>query len=262
VDQGRDRALLGTGGLKTSVVLRELLCTLVWVLSSYALSIFAADYARVQRWAEEIVPAILVGNPVYLQGENNRRFLAIYAKSPKPASAVILIHGMGVHPDWGLIHGLRTRLADEGYTTLSVQMPVLAADAKPEDYLATFPEAALRLARAAEFLRVEGHHKIALVSHSMGARMADYFLARHSKEKVKAWVAIGMTGKIYDAQTTPVLDIFGEQDLPGVLQSAAERAQALKNRPGSAQLKLQGADHFFNGHESALLQHVRDFLAC
>jgi pimeloyl-ACP methyl ester carboxylesterase len=100
-----------------------------------------------------------------------------------------------VHPDWGLIHGLRTRLADEGYTTLSVQMPVLAADAKPEDYPATFPEAALRLARAAEFLRVEGHDKIALVSHSMGARMADYFLARHSKEKVKAWVAIGMTGE-------------------------------------------------------------------
>jgi len=242
--------------LKTSLG-RALLRGLVWVmLSGYASGIFAADYAREQRWAEEIVPAILVGGPVYLQGENNRKSLAIYAKSPQSSGAVILVHGMGVHPDWGLINVLRSELYDSGYSTLSVQMPVLAADATPEDYAETFPAAAQRLARAVEFLRSEGQDRIALVSHSMGARMADYFLAHCPRHRISAWVAIGMTGALAGKPRMPILDLYGEQDLPQVLSSAAERANTL----GSAQFKAPNADHFFNGQEPELVKHVRDFL--
>ena len=55
------------------------------------------------------------------------------------------MHGIGVHPDWDLINTLRSALVDHGYTTLSVQMPVLAAEASTEDYRSTFDEAAERL---------------------------------------------------------------------------------------------------------------------
>jgi DNA-binding CsgD family transcriptional regulator len=39
---------------------------------------------------------------------------------------VIVVHGLGVHPDRGLINPLRSQLAEQGYATLPVQMPVLA----------------------------------------------------------------------------------------------------------------------------------------
>ena len=51
-----------------------------------------------------------------------------------------LVHGLGIHPDWGLIGALRSDLPDAGYTTLSVQMPVLAADGSPTgEALLPFP---------------------------------------------------------------------------------------------------------------------------
>ncbi len=77
----------------------------------------------------------------------------------------------------GLINPLRSQLADQGYATLSVQMPVLASDAKAESYPALFPDAAERLRVAVAFLRDKGHRKVAIVSHSMGARMVNHFLA-------------------------------------------------------------------------------------
>ncbi len=89
-----------------------------------------ADYAREKRWADEITPAIIVGDPVYLELKSGHKFLAIYTPNAKARSGVIVVHGIGVNPDWGLINPLRSQLAEQGYATLSVQMPVLAAVAR------------------------------------------------------------------------------------------------------------------------------------
>ena len=89
-----------------------------------------ADYAREKRWADEITPGIVVGDAVWLELKAGRKFLAIHAPAPKAQSGVIVVHGLGLHPDWGLNGVLRSQLSDQGYATLSVQMPVLAADAK------------------------------------------------------------------------------------------------------------------------------------
>ena len=101
-----------------------------------------ADYARERRWADEITPAILVGDPVYLAQKNGHQFLAIWAPNPKAVAGVIFVHGLGVHPDWGLINPLRSQLSEQGYATLSVQMPVLMAEMRADSYLPLFPEAA------------------------------------------------------------------------------------------------------------------------
>jgi hypothetical protein len=37
-----------------------------------------ADYARERRWADEIAPAVVVGDPVELELKSRRKFLAIY----------------------------------------------------------------------------------------------------------------------------------------------------------------------------------------
>jgi pimeloyl-ACP methyl ester carboxylesterase len=221
-----------------------------------------ADYAREHRWAEEIAPAIVVGEPVHLSLRSGRRFLAIYAPNPKATIGVIVVHGMGVHPDWGLINPLRSGLAEGGYSTLAVQMPVLGADARGDQYPPLFPEAAERLAVAVEFLRGRGLAKIAVVSHSMGARMTNYYLNATPNHGIAAWVAIGLPGAYMEPATIgiPVLDLYAERDLPALLEAVKQRAAALRGQRGSAQIEVPGADHFFAGQESALVRHVKQFL--
>jgi len=221
-----------------------------------------ADYAREKRWADEIAAAIVVGDPVQLEIPSGRKFLAIYTPNAKATAGIVVVHGMGVHPDWGLIGALRSRLAEQGYATLSVQMPVLAADAKGEQYEALFPEAAERLAAAVAFLRGKNMKKVALVAHSMGARMANHFIVHAGEARVDAWVAIGILGE-YAAPAgfkAPVLDLYGEKDFPAVLGAAEKRAAAIRTVRGSGQVQVAGADHFFAGMEAELVRQVKLFL--
>jgi hypothetical protein len=132
---------------------------------------YGADYVREKKWADEITPGIVVGDVVDLEGSAGHTFLTIYTAAPKAQAGLVIVHGIGVHPDWGLISTLRSALADHGYSTLSVQMPVLAGEARPEEYPATFGEAGERLKVAVGFLHAKGYKKIAIVSHSMGSRM-------------------------------------------------------------------------------------------
>jgi len=235
---------------------------LVWLCMAPASALAQADYAREQRWADEISPAIVVGDPVYLGGGSSRRFLAIWAPNPKATAGVIVVHGMGLHPDWELIGTLRSRLFEQGYATLSVQMPVLATEAKGDRYPPLFPEAAERLTVALAFLRKQGVKKIAIVSHSMGARMTNYFLNHAPAAAIDAWVSIGLSGEFTEPATlkAPVLDLYGEKDFPAVLGNAEKRAAAIRNIRGSGQVQVADADHFFSGRESELIGQVRLFL--
>jgi pimeloyl-ACP methyl ester carboxylesterase len=226
-------------------------------------AVAAPDYAREKRWADEITPTLVVGDAVYLAQKSGHKFLALYTEAKNARAAVIVVHGLGVHPDWALIGALRSSLPDHGYTTLSVQMPVLAADATREEYLALFPDAAERLAAAVAFLKARGYAKIALASHSIGASMSDRFLAAGPAHGVAAWIAIGIFPTDFSEPGKlglPVLDIYGARDFPQVLQKADARAAVLMKLKGSAQVEVAGADHFFTGSETALATRVRQFL--
>lgn len=239
--------------------MRHLLLAVLFLASTLA---HAADYAREKKWADEITPGIVTGDPVYLEAGSEHKFLTLFTAVPNAKGAVIVVHGMGVHPDWNLIGVLRNGLADAGYTTLSVQMPVLANDAKPEDYPPTFPEAAQRLAAAVDFLHAKGYTNIAVVSHSLGSRMTDYYLEKHPGVPLKAWVAIGLSGNYQGLKRAkfPVLDLYGENDLPTVLKSAKARAASIRGIPGSEQVKAPKTDHFFNNRDTELVGYVKGFL--
>ena len=233
------------------------------MLFASAACLAQADYAREKRWADEITPGLVVGDAVYLTQKSGHRFLAIYTAAAQPHAAVILVHGLGRHPDWELIGALRSGLSDQGYTTLSVQMPVLAADATAAAYPPLFPDAAERLHAAVAFLKTKGHRKIAIASHSLGSRMSNLFLAGTPDHGVAAWVSIGIVpsefaepGKL----RLPVLDIYGERDFPEVLQQTEARAAVLKKLKGSAQIEVAGADHYFTSRESELTRQVKQFL--
>jgi len=221
-----------------------------------------SDYDREKRWAEEILPTIVVGEPVYLQQSNGHRFLGLYTVAQQARAAVLIVHGRGWNPDWGLNGVLRVALADAGYTTLSIQMPVLDAGGKLEAYLHLFDEANERLALATAYLEAHGYRTVAIVSHSLGARMSNEFLTGHPPETIKAWVSIGIINGLQNTQwvKVPMLDIFGEKDWNGVLNGAPERERLIRAIPGSLQIVVPGADHFFEGRENALVTQVREFL--
>ena len=241
---------------------------LIFLLLAVSASAFAAsDYAREKNWADEVTPGIVVGDPVTLEQKNHHKFLGIYTEAEKARMGLVVVHGSGIHPDWGMVGTLRQRLPDYGYATLSIQMPVLAADAKPEAYAAHFPEAVERLQRAVAYLKGKGHKRIALVSHSMGSRMSHAYMTRNPVE-VSAWAALGMPAPFgkpdgaitYDGIKVPVLDLYGANDLPVVLAGATERKASLKNKALSKQVVVPDTDHFFANHEEAMVKAVKDFL--
>ncbi len=243
------------------VLLRNALFAAVLCAPAAALAQHS-DYAREQRWSDEIVPVLVVGEAVALRA-GKRRFLGLYTEAKNARGAVVIAHGMGVHPDYGLIGGLRARLADSGYTTLSIQMPVLAADAPAERYAALFPEAGSRLTAAFLYLQGKGNRKIALVSHSMGSRMVNYWLSTIPNAPLSAWVAVSISSGNFEAfgpVKFPVFDVYAERDLDVVLRAAASRARLLRRMPGSKQAMVYGADHYFSGKDKELALLIKILL--
>jgi len=240
-------------------MLLSLAASWIALCSLAALAAPVADYAREKKWADEVVPGLVVGDPVYLQTpRGHHKFLTLFTPADT-GKAAIVVHGLGIHPDWGMVGTLRTELVDRGFATLSIQMPILAADAKGEDYPPTFPEAAERIAQAVAFLKAKGYQQIAIVSHSMGSRMSLVYMAAKPDPAVKSWASLGISVGDYAALKLPVLDLYGDNDLPPVLANAGKRKQSLADK-GSKQVMIARADHFFTGREAEMVTAVADFL--
>lgn len=235
----------------------------------------ASDMAKEKRWEAQIVDALIVGEAIKLKTDKTE-FLAIFAEhtTEKAMGGAIIIHGIGVHPAWPeVIQPLRTNLPDHGWATLSLQMPILNNEAKSEDYAPLFAEVPGRIQAGVDYLKKQGIQNIVIVSHSLGASMAAYYLAEKPDPAVTAFVAVGMSvhksDKKMDSSLNlrkvklPVLDIYGSRDLPQVLKSVKDRATAA-NKAGNkryTQLKIEGADHFFNSMDTVLVKRVRGWLA-
>lgn len=227
--------------------------SLLLVLLCLGTSVMAQDYAREARWKSEVVGNLVVGDAVELRLPYGRTFLGLYTAAKAQLPALVIVHGSGVHPDHGVIGSLRVALSDMGFTTLSVQMPVLAADAPAQDYYpGVFPEAAARIGAAAAWLREKHKGRMVLVSHSLGAWMSQHYLeSAASALPFAGWVSLGRSGPV-PKLPLPVLDVYGEKDLPAVLASAPERRAAV-------QVRIAGADHFYNGKEAELAGLLKDF---
>lgn len=225
-----------------------------------ALAAPAIDDAREDRWAQEVVPTIVVGDAMWLATPSRAKVLAILTVPPRPKGGVILAHGLGVHPDFGMIGGLRGLLADAGYATLSVQMPVLAAGATRDAYAITLPAAGERIDAAIALLRAKGVAPIAIVSHSFGAVMVDAYLARSQAARIDAWIPIGMPVGFMAQPREPVLDIVAASDLPEVGAAAPLRAKWLPHDGCSRALTIEGADHYFGTGQKELAAAIAAFL--
>jgi len=205
----------------------------------------------------------MVGDAVWLQQKNGHQFLSLFVdKKERSKGALIIAHGRGWNPDFELYGTLRTRLAEEGYSTLSIQLPVLPSTAILGLYVPLYPDARERFQLAVDFLKSKGHRNIGIVSHSLGATMANQYLIRTEDQSVRAWVPIGILQGMTEMFRVkiPVLDVYGGSDWTVITQTAPERAALLKDHPGSAQVMVPEATHFFERREEELIKVVVGFL--
>lgn len=242
-------------------MIRWLLCLTAAMLAAPLPAQPVIDYLREDRWAQEVVPGIVEGDAVWLATFARPKVLAILATPVgTPKGGVIVIHGLGVHPDFGLVSGVRTGLAEAGYTTLAVQMPVLSAGASRDDYRVAIPGAGDRIASAIAFLRRNGVAKLAIVSHSLGATMVDAYLARPDAAPVDAWVSVGMLVDFSVPPKEPVLDVMADNELIQVSVAAPLRLPRLPRDGCSRQVTIAGTDHYFENRQKELTAAIAAFL--
>jgi predicted alpha/beta-hydrolase family hydrolase len=240
-------------------------------ISAPSITVSASDLAKEERWAEQVVDALIDGEAVYLAADGHE-FLAIHTEAERGdgSLAAIIMHGSGVHPNWPtVVYPLRTGLPEVGWQTLSIQMPVLHNEADYDEYLPLFPETTPRLEAAIAFLEQKGAEKVVLIAHSLGARMTAYSLAV-KPQPVAGFAAIGLPGRTGEGNDNsighigniriPMLDLFGSNDLPDVVETAAARKNAGEMNPAFTQVEVDGADHFFDGEEAQLLEVVEGWL--
>jgi pimeloyl-ACP methyl ester carboxylesterase len=243
----------------------------LFLLPSLAL---ASDLAREKRMAEEIEDTILDGDPVWLQA-GEVTFLGIYTEAmEEPAKAnVIILHGRGYHPDWAdVANPLRVGLAERGWNTLSLQMPVLEKGSTYFDYVPVFEESFPRINTGLEYLREQNGLPVILIAHSCGAHMAMEWVRKYGDKDLLAYVGIGMGATDYgqpmmeafplEEMSVPVLDVYGAEEYPAVHKMAPERLEMMNKagNPLSRQVRVPNADHYFKDRGEPLLDVVAEWL--
>lgn len=249
--------------------MKYFLVALICMLNSG--SLLASDVAKEKRWAEQVVDSLMDGEAVYLKA-GKHEFLAIHTEAEEGdgSMAAIVIHGSGVHPNWQtVVYPLRTRLPAKGWQTLSIQMPVLHNEAEYSEYLPLFPDATPRIEAAIAFLKDKGANKVVILAHSLGSRMTAYSLAEKA-QPVAGFAAIGMPGRSGKGNDNsiahigkigvPMLDLYGSEDLPEVVKTAGDRNKAGAKNQHYQQVKVEGADHFFEGEENLLMAQIIKWL--
>ena len=237
-------------------------------------SVLASDLAREKRLAEQIEELIFDGEVIYLESAGHE-FMSVYmeteAKDVK--GAAIILHGRGFHPDWDkVVKPLRLGLTQEGWSTFSMQMPVLGKQAKYYDYVPVLPEAFPRIEAGIDFLKEEGFEKIVLIAHSCSVHMVMAWVDAKDFRDVDAFVGIGMGAVDYqqpmarpfplDQLSVPILDVYGSEEYPAVAHGAKQRLDYIK-RGGSKKSKqviVMGADHYFTEKNDELLQVLSDWM--
>jgi pimeloyl-ACP methyl ester carboxylesterase len=211
--------------------MRKILVALI-LLSNIVFAQVVPDYAKEARWASFIEDGLMDGDVVLLN-VNDHEFLSIYTESESDTKqTAVIAHGLGVHPDWPqVIQPIRVALTERGFNTLSIQMPVLENGMGSESYMPLLADADNRINSAVNYLTAQGLEANVLIAHSLGSVMSTHYLANNANP-FKHYVGIGMpkTAAQYLSEIDiPVLDLYGDEDIPSVMQGIQEKQRASKH---------------------------------
>ena len=106
----------------------------------FSVEAMASDLAKEQRWREQVADSIMDGEEVDVMVDG-RGVFGIYTEAAEDSDkGMIIAHGIGVHPNWDqVILPLRVEMAERGWHTLSIQMPILKMRPKPGTTLRFIP---------------------------------------------------------------------------------------------------------------------------
>lgn len=217
-------------------------------------------------------------------------FLALYRPEQmgRPQGAVLLLHDIDTHADEANVVGLlRRRLPEQGWRTLSLQLPLFLASAPPADYLAAIDQGKARLQAAIDWLRQQKVKRLVLIGHGLGATLAaDY--GREATGRIDGMVLIGMgyrpdyperldpLRQLADLKL-PYLDLYGSRDRADVITDAARRRSVIRLRQAAEaskpdnqwppshrsryrQVEIGHADHDFSAMADQLHHRVWGWL--
>jgi len=250
----------------------------MWLLLLLSVQVMAgSDLAKEQRWANLVTNFIVDGDPQWLIA-NGKRFLSIYspAGTPDTKGAIILIHDAGQHPDWPqVINPLRTSLAKQGWMTLSLQMPVLENGASEDEYIPLFKDVPARIDAGLAFLAQYKIENVILIGYKLGGSMTSEYIATHADDRIKAFVGIGMNGRIHPngyesldvvnallQMDIPVLDIYAANSKRVVIDSADRRTYALNQGqlPDWKQVFIDGDKELNQGKHDQLTTEITNWI--
>ncbi|MFT5135654.1 MAG: pimeloyl-ACP methyl ester carboxylesterase [Arenicella sp.] len=255
--------------MKISLTLRYILCAFGLV----AVSANAFDVDKEQRIAQQTLETLFIGEPLWLntgggsKDDKNKQFLSLLSSVDDAKGSIILIHGTGLGPDTPFVIGpLRELLADNGYTTLALQMPVLAGGNGFNEYSREFPESEKRISAAINYLKDNDEKNIMLLAHSLGSTMMMDWVDQNNVNALSGLISLGLgtsntKGKIANSILhIPLLDIIGESDYQNVLTAAELRKKnILKTNKHSKQVVIDGLDHFYTDHENKVVDVILDW---
>ena len=188
--------------------------------------------------------------------------LAILTEPPGAAAGgIVIVHGLGVHPDWGLIGGLRTGLADAGYVTLSVQMPVLAANATRDDYAADAARGCGADRRRGRLSSRQGHREDRDRFAQHGRVDGECVSGATRRVAIDAWAPIGMFGAFAVPPKEPVLDVVAETEIAPVRDIGARaRSRHCRRMRARARSRSPAPTIISNSQQKELVAAIAAFL--
>jgi len=232
------------------------------------------DLSREQAWAEQITRHLRVGEVVWLPFLSGKS-LALYTKAIGRGpnhGAVVLFPSPDAHPESDPIGNLRITLPLHGWHTLAVQLPTILVESTPADYALMLPTACARLHEAITWLDGKHLSNVVVLGHGLGAAVAAACVAEMGdKGAVRGIILLGAGGSglpptldpaaSLEKITLPILDLYGDEDLPSVQAGSRAREARRRNREQPyVQAVVPGADHQLTGFEDAIEARVAAWL--
>lgn len=253
------------------------LIVLCLTLASNSGIVLAYDNGRESLIAERLQDRVKVGTPLWLTS-GDQDFLAIYTEQMTHESqgGIILLHSLGAHPDWPIVVSqLRKSLPQRGWSTLSIQLPVLPPEDSIEAYGETLDEARRRIDQALAYLAEQHVEPVVIIGYSFGAATGLYYCARLAEVNASLLGVVSISAqaqpflrpalKLLDEIEQikiPVLDIYGSRDFKEIIDAAPDRRLAGRKgeNPWYQQIEIEGADHNYSGLGAVLSKRISGWL--
>jgi hypothetical protein len=254
--------------------INTLIHLIFFLLFQYVSISLASDIKKEQYWKKIISENLKIGEVIQLKAQE-QNFFAIYTKQNrlKQRGSVIILHGKAEHPDWKVVvRPLRTQLADYGWNTLSIQMPIRNKPLKTNEEIEKFnQQGTLRIDSAITFLKDKQAVNIFIIIHGENDEIALSYIKANPKHTIKGLIFVSMplnisnnknTIKLLELMTLPVLDIYAGKDIDTVTLTAKERHSAAK-RSGNVdylQQPINNADFSYDQQVNTLIKRIHSWM--